>query len=227
MSAKKQIRTGNQLLKEKLYATSGLKWRYFTPVCRKKSKKKKMAACPLKRKKEHKKIIIFKKKPNDPKPQGAQGSQGPQGMQGYGTQGVQGAEGIQGHSGIQGPQGEQGIQGAPGLQGPPGPAGSVIIPDIIILPTAQRYFYITSSDTPSPVTIPADAFTNDEGTVNTVFSDIGQNSYSNLYINGILQEGSIYRLTENALNINSNNQTIFSGTSIIVEIITFSAKIKL
>ncbi|KQO17779.1 DUF4183 domain-containing protein [Paenibacillus sp. Leaf72] len=160
-------------------------------------------------------------------PQGSSGSQGPQGPSG--SQGPQGPPGLQGIQGPQGP-GSQGIQGSPGLQGPqgpPGPPGPVVLPDIIILPSAQRYFYIVTSDIQSSVTIPAKEFTNDEGTLITAFTGIGQNSYSNLYINGILQEGSIYSLNESALNINLNNQTIFLGTPIILEIIQFFAQVTL
>ncbi|WP_169081741.1 DUF4183 domain-containing protein [Paenibacillus sp. PL91] len=221
ISTKMKILTRKQLLREKLCATPRLKRSSSAPVRRKKCKKKTIAACPLKRKKKYKKIIIFKKGPKDTNYQGVQGPPGPQGMQGLGTQGIQGPLGEQGE------QGEQGIQGAPGIQGSQGPRGStgaVTIPDIIILPTAQRYFYMMSSDAQSQVTIPADAFTNDEGAIVTEFSDIGQNSYSNLYINGILQEGSIYQLTENAVSIHFNNQTLFSGTPIIIEIVSFSAK---
>ncbi|WP_053376457.1 DUF4183 domain-containing protein [Paenibacillus sp. FJAT-27812] len=125
-------------------------------------------------------------------------------------------QGIQGPQGMQGPQGPQGERGA---------TGTVIIPDIIILPTVQRYFHVIAEDTQTQVTIPANAFTNDEGTPITAFLDIGPNSYSNLYINGILQEGGIYLLNESALTIMFNNQDIFSGTPIIIEIVRFLAQV--
>lgn len=82
-----------------------------------------------------------------------------------------------------------------------------------------------NSDTQSLVIIPVNEFTNDEGSFITKFTDYGQNSYSNLYINGILQESSIYSLNESALTINLNNQTLYSGTPVILEIVRFSAQI--
>lgn len=158
-------------------------------------------------------------------PQGIQGSAGALGIQGaIGPQGIQGIQGSPGTLGTQGPQGLQGPEGPEGPQGPQGPqgpAGTVIIPDINILPAAQRYFYTMASDTQTPVVIPANVFINDEGAFITVFPDNGQNSYSNLYINGVLQEGSAYSFDENALTIAINNQTIFSGTPIILEVVSF------
>ncbi|NOU85764.1 DUF4183 domain-containing protein [Paenibacillus sp. LMG 31460] len=191
-----------QLLKKKLLRTTRLKLGCSKNGRTKHCKKKTFTVCPQKRRKKHKKVIIFKRKP---KVTGLQGMQGPPGPQGN-----------------KGPPGLQGIQGIPG---PPGPPGLVIIPDIIILPTAQRYFYIMNSDTQSLVIIPVNEFTNDEGSFITKFTDYGQNSYSNLYINGILQESSIYSLNESALTINLNNQTLYSGTPVILEIVRFSAQI--
>jgi hypothetical protein len=213
LAAKKKTRTRKHIFKEKLLATSGLKWRYSNSGRRKKCEKRIIPNRPQKRKKKYKRILIVKRNPIVIDQQG---------VQSLGTQGVQG---IQGSPGIQGAQGEQGIQGIQGPQGERGSTGSVIIPDIIILPTVQRYFYTITVDSQSQVTIPANAFTNDEGTSITVFSDIGPNSYSNLYINGILQEGGIYLLNESALTIHFNNQIIFSGTPIIIEIVWFLAQV--
>ncbi|ANY70860.1 hypothetical protein BBD42_19865 [Paenibacillus sp. BIHB 4019] len=163
-----------------------------------------------------------------PGPQGTQGPPGSQGTLGCpGPQGIQGPPGSQGTQGCPGPQGAQGPSGSQGPPGPQGPSGPAILPNIIIVPSAQRYFYIVASDIQFHVTIPAKEFTNDEGALTTAFTGIGQNSYSNLYINGILQEGSIYSLNESALNINLNNQTIFLGTPIILEIIQFFAQVTL
>ncbi|KRF13357.1 DUF4183 domain-containing protein [Paenibacillus sp. Soil787] len=190
-----------QLLKKKLLKTTRLKLGCSKNGRRKHCKKKTIIICPLKKRKKHKKVIIFKRKLK--------------------------VTGLQGMQGMQGPPGPKGTQGPSGLQGPPGATGLVIIPDIIILPTAQRYFYIMNSDTQSLVSIPANEFTNDEGTFITQFTDYGQNSYSNLYINGILQESSIYCVNESALTINLNNQTLYSGTPIILETVRFLAQITL
>jgi hypothetical protein len=167
---------------------------------RKACKKKKINVCSLRRKKECKKRILFRKKIKRgacPQPE----------------------INVTALQGIQGPPGSQGIQG------PPGPPGPVVIPDIIILPSAQRYFYIVTSDAQSPLTIPASEFTNDDGVFITEFTDYGQNSYSNLYINGILQEGSLYSLSNSDLTINFNGQIIYSGTPIILEIIQFVSQV--
>lgn len=166
------------------------------------TKKKKIRICPIKRKKKHKKIINFKKKPHAAYQHDSQESRGPQCS-----------------------QGPQGLQGAQGPQGPQGESGSIIVPSIIILPAAQRFFYKMTSDAESQLTIPADDFTNDEGAFITAFAGNGPNSYSNLYINGILQAGSLYMINENNLNISLDNQTIYSGTPIILETVTFSATV--
>jgi len=158
-----------------------------------------------------------------PGPAGLQGIPGPAGLQGIpGPAGLQGITGPAGLQGITGPAGPAGLQGIPG---PTGPAGPGIIPDIVILPSVQRYFYIVPTDILSSATIPANEFTNDEGAFPASFPETGPNSYSNLYINGILQEGSLYSLSESALTINFNNQTIDSGTPIILEIIQFFAQV--
>jgi hypothetical protein len=167
---------------------------------RKDCNKKIINVCPLRRKKERKKGILIRKyikRVACPQPE----------------------------INVIAPQGIQGLPGSQGIQGPLGPPGPVVIPDIIILPSVQRYFYIVTSDTQSFVTIPAYEFTNDEGTFITAFTDNGQNSYSNLYINGILQEGSLYSLNKSALTIDFNNQIIYSGTPIILEIIQFFAQV--
>lgn len=105
------------------------------------TKKKTIRICPIKRKKKHKKIINFKKKPHAAYQHDSQEFRGSQGSQGpSGPQGRQGLQGLQGAQGPQGPQGPQGLQGAQGPQGPQGESGSIIVPSILILPAAQRFF---------------------------------------------------------------------------------------
>ncbi|MCR8940282.1 DUF4183 domain-containing protein [Brevibacillus laterosporus] len=100
---------------------------------------------------------------------------------------------------------------------------------ISILPTVNRYFFIASSDIKLtiPVVIPATQFTNDLGNLITEFIGLGQNSYNNLYINGILQEGSLYVISANALTINPKGNTIFLGSPIVVEIVQFTVQVVL
>lgn len=161
-------------------------------------------------------------------PQGIQGIPGPAGLQG--EQGVPGTPGAQGAPGLQGPigpQGEPGAAGVPGPQGDPGPTGppGPPITGITILPTAQRYFYFAAEDIQAPVTIPANQFSDDEGAATEEFTGIGLNSYSNLFINGLLQEGSLYSLTAAALTLNIVGDVIYEGTPIIVETVQFQAQI--
>ncbi|MFC5649552.1 DUF4183 domain-containing protein [Paenibacillus solisilvae] len=171
-----------------------------TSTCRRKDCiKKTIMVCPPKRRKKCSKVILNKKKCK--------------------------RACVRPQINVSAPQGIPGPAGPQGIQGPPGPPGPVFVPNIVILPIAQRYFYLATSDIQSLVTIPAQEFMNDEGTLITAFTTNGPNSYSNLYINGILQEGSLYDLNESALTIHVNNQTIFSGTPIILESIQFFARL--
>jgi hypothetical protein len=146
-----------------------------------------------------------------------------------GPPGAQGPVGIAGQIGSQGPQGLQGHAGPKGLQGPPGPqgpAGTVIIPTITINPTANRYFNFPDTDLnlTGPVFIPSAQFVNDEGNAVVSF-DIGVNSFSNLFVNGILQPTNSYELLQDGLIFPPQDKTIYAGTPIIIEMIQFEAKI--
>lgn len=165
--------------------------------------------------------------PGPPGAPGAQGIPGPAGLQGaQGVPGPPGAQGIPGPIGLQGPAGAQGIAGPTGPQGitgPPGPAPD--ISNIEIIPTAQRYFYFAPDTIESSVTIMADQFSVDG--VQEAFQrfHVGSNSYANLYINGMIQESTLYSLTPASLTIHLNEgETISSGTPIIVEIVQFSVR---
>ncbi|MDT9721032.1 DUF4183 domain-containing protein [Paenibacillus sp. ClWae2A] len=177
----------------------------------------------------------------EPGQPGAQGPAGPQGETGQvgfpgaqgpaGPQGEPGQSGVPGAQGPVGPQGEQGQPGTPGVQGPTGPPGEQgppgTIPGIEIIPTANRYFYFpdTDLDLSASVIIPATAFTNDDGGSITEFAGIGLNSFNNLYINGIVQQGNSYDLSAESLFFSSQNGVIFAGTPITIEIIIITANI--
>ncbi|WP_312894440.1 DUF4183 domain-containing protein [Paenibacillus eucommiae] len=184
--------------------------------------------CPLKRKEKCKKRLILKvvcppRKRNTKTPLGKIGPRGPKGNRGaQGSQGVAGPPGPAGSAGPAGPAGAQGVQGIQGITGPPGPP--VIVTGITVLPIAQRYFYFAVSDIQEPIIIPANQFTNDEGVITSEFVDVGNNSFVNLYINGLLQEGSLYSLSLHALTLHLNGDIIYSGTPIIVEVVQFSAQ---
>lgn len=120
-------------------------------------------------------------------------------------------------------RGEQGVTGPQGNQGPPGMLNQIT--DIIIKPNAKKYFYFAAANIESPIVIPASQFMEDGGALTTEFTAIGLNSYANVYINGLLQEGSLYRLSTDALTLNIDGDIIFAGTPIIVEIVQFFAQI--
>ncbi|MGG4346533.1 DUF4183 domain-containing protein, partial [Paenibacillus lautus] len=114
------------------------------------------------------------------------------------------------------------IQGEIGPQGPPGP---VVIPEVTILPTTNRYFYQpeTDLDLTMSVTIPASFFTNDLGAPVADFSALDPNSFNNLYINGILQPGNSYDVNPTSLLFPSQSTTIYAGTPIVLEAVQLTA----
>lgn len=151
----------------------------------------------------------------------AAGAQGPQGVPG--PQGAQGVLGPQGSPGLLGPQGAQGPVGPQGEQGPTGPPS---IQGVLITPTARRYFYSAAANIDLPIVIPANQFIDDNGVMTIVFSGIGPSSYANVYINGILQQDSLYTVSANALTLSlEQGDIIFQGTPIILETVQFSAQI--
>lgn len=99
------------------------------------------------------------------------------------------------------------------------------ITEIIIKPNSQKYFYFAAANIESPIVIPASQFMEDGGSSTTEFTGIGLNSYLNVYINGLMQESSLYRLSADALTLNIEGDIIFAGTPIIVEIVQFFAQI--
>ncbi|MCP3792941.1 DUF4183 domain-containing protein [Paenibacillus sp. CH40] len=159
--------------------------------------------------------------------QGIPGIQGPAGTRGApgvpGPAGVQGSPGTTGAPGPTGAQGMAGPTGARGITGPTGPAAD--ISNIEIVPTTERYFYFAPDQIDSSVTIMADQFSVDG--VQKAFQrfNVGSNSYANLYINGMIQESTLYSLTPASLTIRLNEgEAILSGTPIIVEIVRFSVR---
>ena len=152
---------------------------------------------------------------------GAEGPAGPQGLQGIpGAEGPAGPQGLQGLSGAEGPAGPQGLQGLTGAEGPVGPQGPQgPLGQISSLLTATRYSYIASSDMEPPVDIPANQFKDDNGDPVTAFAVIDSMSYSDLFINGILQLGGTYTLNSSTLTLLNGQDSIFEGTPIVLEII--------
>ncbi|WP_311079314.1 DUF4183 domain-containing protein [Paenibacillus polymyxa] len=159
--------------------------------------------------------------------QGIPGIQGPAGTRGApGPAGVQGSSGATGATGAPGPTGAQGIAGPTGAQGITGPTGPAAdISNIEIIPIAERYFYFAPVTIESSITIMADQFSVDGVQEPFQRFNVGSNSYANLYINGMIQESTLYRLTPESLTIRLNEgEAIFSGTPIILEIVQFSVR---
>jgi len=102
--------------------------------------------------------------------------------------------------------------------------GCISYPNCSIIPTVRRYFFIPSSDIllSNSTVINSNQFTNDDGNVTTEFMDFGLNGYFNLYLNGVIQEGNLYKVDSHSLTFQPIGQTIFAGTPIIVESVGFS-----
>jgi hypothetical protein len=100
-------------------------------------------------------------------------------------------------------------------------------PDVTIFPEVNRYFYMLTSDIDltSPAAFPANLFTDDSGNMISVFSGLGPNSFNNLFINGILQEGNVYNASPNTLTLNPQSGTMYSGTPITLETVQFIAQV--
>ncbi|WP_327204864.1 DUF4183 domain-containing protein [Paenibacillus sp. DMB20] len=122
-----------------------------------------------------------------------------------------------------GPDGLQGPQGIPGPQGPEGPP--VNIADITVIPAVERYLFITPEDLTGTVDIPLSQFTDDNGAPVNEPVAIGANSYMNLYINGLLQQGQLYQVNNNILTLQLNGDMVWAGTPIILEVSSFSLKL--
>ncbi|MBG9758009.1 MULTISPECIES: DUF4183 domain-containing protein [Lysinibacillus] len=101
-----------------------------------------------------------------------------------------------------------------------------IVPEGIIIPTINRYFYILTSDLDltNGATLPATLFWNDHTDPITEFVIFSPNGYVNLYINAVMQEGGIYTISDTALTITPYNGTLFRGTPIIIESLGFTMK---
>lgn len=65
-------------------------------------------------------------------------------------------------------------------------------------------------------TVAATAFLDDTGVAATAFPVIA-NGYYNLYINGVLQEGDAYTVSETELTFNGVDGTLSAGTPLILE----------
>jgi len=89
----------------------------------------------------------------------------------------------------------------------------------------MRFFYLPPSDISNveACVLPAVWFVNDRGEAADGFPDCGMAGYCNLYINGLMQGGSIYDVSPSSVTIRPTGQTIAAGTPIIVESVSFRA----
>lgn len=159
---------------------------------------------------------------------GAPGNQGDAGWPGPpGQPGGPGSPGALGPPGLPGPQGPPGPPGPPGPQGPQGIPGSALIPQIVVLPMLERYFYTTAAPVPldPPLVINAGQFTDNSGVPVTSIMDVTPSGYSRLYINGIVQEAAIYSVTSTALTISSPGDLLQAGTPVLLEVLRFDAAV--
>lgn len=101
--------------------------------------------------------------------------------------------------------------------------------EISIIPTVKRYFYVpvANINLTNGTTIPATQFYNDDGSPTTEFMSFSPNGYADLYINAVIQEGGMYTVNTSTLTISPSNSIIYRGTPIILELLTFSAEIRL
>ncbi|MFJ5713559.1 DUF4183 domain-containing protein [Neobacillus sp. NPDC093127] len=95
--------------------------------------------------------------------------------------------------------------------------------DVYIIPIVNRYFYISKEDIQltNGTVIPSTLFSGDDGNLVKEFTIFNPNGYSNLYINGVMQEGKLYGISLDSISFRPVAQTIFAGTPIIVESVGF------
>ncbi|WP_027409780.1 DUF4183 domain-containing protein [Anoxybacteroides tepidamans] len=100
-------------------------------------------------------------------------------------------------------------------------------------PVNTRFFYITTAETAAGATLTIDAasFLADDGSAVTALPALAtNNSYYNVYINGVLQMDGISTYTPGATSVGSlaitvpaGGASIPAGTPIVLEIVQFSA----
>jgi len=76
-----------------------------------------------------------------------------------------------------------------------------------------------------PQVLAAERFENDQGEPATEFPDFGRSGYYNLYVNGVLQEGSLYRVDSRSVALAPTGQTIIAGAPIILESVGFLVRV--
>ncbi|MED4205824.1 DUF4183 domain-containing protein [Neobacillus mesonae] len=101
-----------------------------------------------------------------------------------------------------------------------------------VVPSPQKFFHVTASQTAagSTLTIDAASFFQDDGTVvSTLPSLASNNSYFNVYINGVLQQQENSTYTPGATGVGSlafavpaGGDPILQNTPVVLEIVNYA-----
>lgn len=103
---------------------------------------------------------------------------------------------------------------------------------VSIEPESQKFFYVTTGETAAEATLSIDTsdFFDDLGDVPTELPELEtENSYFNVYINGVLQMAGISTYTPGATTIGSlaievpeGSEPLLANTPIVLELIIYS-----
>lgn len=101
-----------------------------------------------------------------------------------------------------------------------------------VVPQDQRFFYVTTAETApgSTLTIDAASFFQDDGSAVTELPALSaNNSYYNVYVNGVLQMGGLSTYTPGAttvgsltINVPAGGDPILTDTPIVLEVVNYS-----
>lgn len=99
---------------------------------------------------------------------------------------------------------------------------SIMNINVNVTGTSRRFFNVldTVLQVVDGTTIDVAEFLDDSGNVATAFPVV-VNGYYNLYINGVLQEGDSYTISETELTFNGVEGTINARTPLVIEAVEF------
>jgi hypothetical protein len=101
-----------------------------------------------------------------------------------------------------------------------------------VLPTSEKFFYITAAQTDagSTLTITVDDFFDDSGATPTELPALNtDNSYFNVYINGVLQQQDLSTYTPGgtgvgqlAVSVPVGSDPILQNTPVVLEVVNYA-----
>lgn len=101
--------------------------------------------------------------------------------------------------------------------------------DLKIRPVVKRYFIIAPAD----IALANDFYiiypsqcVDDNGATPQKFENAGRSGYYNLFINGVMQGSSFYHIKSSRLMLTPTGQTIYKGTPIVIESVSFKMTVK-